>query len=400
MAGGGLSGLTLACELAKQAAFAGKKILIIDREEKKSNDRTWCFWATGKEYLPPVIHKSWDYAWFYGEGIEKKLSLSPYRYCMVRGLDYYQWVRKQIEQYPSVSFLYADIKNLDETNGAVHTSEGTFYADWILNSAFSPFRLLPDDSALFPRTPFSVSGEAEGRSYAALAKACPQRTFFLQHFKGWYVETDNPVFNPQEMTLMDYRIEQKGETRFVYVLPFSDRRALVEFTVFSARLAAPEEYNQVLRDYMEQFFPDHPYRVIEQEAGIIPMTDRSFGPLRVGRMINIGTAGGFVKASSGYAFLRTLRRLRAFAANWADYEVPDERLLTSPARFHLYDRIVLRVLRNGDMTGKSVFSTLFRKIPVSDIFCFLDEDTRFPTEFRIANIFPKGPFLKAAFQFF
>lgn len=398
MAGGGLSGLTLAYELCRQPAFEGRKILIVDREKKVQNDRTWCFWATEAEILPPVVHKTWSHAWFFGENITRSMSLAPYQYGMVRSADYYHWITDQLQKYAQVSFLHTNIHDIDPRRGVVRTGSGDFHGDWILNSALSAFPLLPDGHLLFPQVPFSVSGQGQKEKYENFSARYPNRTFMLQHFKGWYIETEEDVFHPQEMTLMDYRIEQKGETRFVYVLPLSEKSALIEFTIFSEKLAPPEEYERVLSQYIPQYVTEKKYRIVEKEAGIIPMTDFPFGPLREGRMIRIGTAGGFVKASSGYAFLRTLRRLRAFAANWADNDVPDERLLRSHRRFQLYDRIVLRVLHNGELSGKSVFSTMFQKIPVADIFCYLDEDTRLPVEWRIANVFPKLPFLKASFQ--
>jgi len=401
-AGGGLSGLTLAHQLAQQPAFRHQKILMIDRDDKTRNDRTWCFWATENELLPPVIYKTWDTAFFFGQHFERKLQLAPYRYCMIRGIDYYNWVKQQLSQYPNITRIQTNIHHISPEKGIVSTDVGDFSGDWILNSAFSSLPLLPEGHTLFPKTPFSVQAPSmtgqQSLTQADMAARHPSRTFLLQHFKGCIIETPDNQFNAEEMTLMDYRIEQNGETRFVYVLPLSERRALVEFTIFSEKMSPPEVYDQVLEKYIKEQLKIKNYQVEASEFGIIPMTDWNFGALQTGKMINIGTGAGFVKASSGYAFLRTQRKLSRFALDWAAKGVPNTHLLRSQPRFAFYDRILLRVLRNGHISGKTIFSKLFQNTPTALILRFLDEDTSMADDFKIINIFPKIPFLKALWQ--
>ena len=67
IAGGGCSGLMLALELIN-SPLKDKSILIIDKEKKTTNDRTWCFWETGDNHLEKLVFKSWDTANFYGHG--------------------------------------------------------------------------------------------------------------------------------------------------------------------------------------------------------------------------------------------------------------------------------------------------------------------------------------------
>ncbi|MGB3774526.1 MAG: lycopene cyclase, partial [Leeuwenhoekiella sp.] len=45
--GAGLSGLGLAVKFISDPFFKDKKILLLDKEEKLKNDRTWCFWHRG-----------------------------------------------------------------------------------------------------------------------------------------------------------------------------------------------------------------------------------------------------------------------------------------------------------------------------------------------------------------
>ena len=49
----------MAVEMAARPFFDQFRIIILERDKKAVNDRTWCFWATPDEPLPPVISRSW-----------------------------------------------------------------------------------------------------------------------------------------------------------------------------------------------------------------------------------------------------------------------------------------------------------------------------------------------------
>ncbi len=396
LAGAGLSGLTLALECARRPFFQDKKIVLIDRDEKKNNDRTWCFWAKDNEPIPPISHKIWDQCLFFGTQIEKTLDIAPYKYHMVRGLDFYTWVKNELAKYPNVQTIKANILEIDAQNGIVKTDAGDYQGDWIFNSA----------QFTANNTQYTVDGArwTDPNAQSSISNHQPPTTnhqyhsFLLQHFKGWVIETPTPAFNPETVTFMDYRLEQRGETRFVYVLPFSETRALVEFTVFSAQLCPAEEYDAALRRYILEVLKINAYQVEETEFGVIPMTDIPLMPKGEGRVINIGTAGGFVKASSGYAFLRTQRKLRAFVEAWEKTGSPDPLILNSSRGFRALDSIMLRVLREGSVSGKDFFSLLFKKLPARLVFRFLDEDASLLEIFRILSAPPLWPFLTTALR--
>ena len=105
IAGAGLAGLTLARLLAMDPVLKTKRVLIIDRDEKKANDRTWCFWAREDEHMPGVATFSWDDCRFYAPGLDRRFHLAPYRYHMVRGSDYYAWSKEQIASNANLGWL-------------------------------------------------------------------------------------------------------------------------------------------------------------------------------------------------------------------------------------------------------------------------------------------------------
>ncbi len=389
LAGSGLAGLTLALELARRPFFRDKKVLLIDRDAKEKNDRTWCFWATPDELLPPVTFKIWSDCRFFGKKFSRKLDIWPYRYHMVRGLDFYRWAKSELDKAPHIQRITANIQRIHADTGTVCTDQGDFQAEQVFNSALAKMPLLPPSSPLYPNPPLTQT--ATGKQQKATGPI-----LLLQHFKGWLIETSTPAFDPDAMTFMDYRLEQHNDTRFVYVLPFSTTRALVEFTVFSPALCTAEEYDAQLRHYLREFLKISDFRIEEEEFGVIPMTDYPFEPMAEGRVTHIGTVGGFVKASSGYAFKRTQRKLRAFADAWERTGRPDAAVLRSAWRYRFFDSVMLRVLRDNTVSGSDFFTMLFQKLPAHEVFRFLDEDANLLQHARIATAPPTWPFLKAA----
>ena len=69
-----------------------KKILIIDREEKTKNDRTWCFWEIGDNVFEEIIYRKWKTVNFKGKNFDKNLDIGNYNYKMLRGIDFYEFV--------------------------------------------------------------------------------------------------------------------------------------------------------------------------------------------------------------------------------------------------------------------------------------------------------------------
>ena len=71
---------------------------------------------------------------------------------------------------------------------------------------------------------------------------------------------------------MDFDIPQKNSTRFIYVLPFSKTKALVEYTLFSPNELKKDEYLNSIKSYLKNLNSGN-YEVVETEQGSIPMTN-------------------------------------------------------------------------------------------------------------------------------
>ena len=221
----------------------------------------------------------------------------------------------------------------------------------------------------------------------------------LQHFKGWLVRTKAPVFDPAAPVMMDFRVEQHGECRFMYVLPGSTTEALVEFTLFTPALLPPDVYDSELKNYLRDFLNISEFEVLESEFGIIPMSDEPTHEHPAPRVVRIGTAGGTTRPSTGYTFSRTQRRLQAIAGNLLRFGqpfAPGGRISPIPTRFLVYDRIFLNVFLKHRHAAADVFTRLYAHNRPAALFRFLDEQTSFSEELRVMWAAPKLPFVRAA----
>lgn len=235
-----------------------------------------------------------------------------------------------------------------------------------------------------------------GQTFAAkhvFNSVTAQKPELLQYFLGFELETEEDYFDPQLVDLMDFRLEQMGEVRFVYILPFDRRRALVEFTVFAAKRISAEECESILRDYIARKLSLPNFRILKVESGAIPMTlgaESKFPPTQVHSVIEtIGSAAGMVKASTGYSFQRNLRHLTGSAKTSYGH-----------FRFQVYDALLLRIIRTQGEFISKIFLVLFSANSPTKIFAFLDERSSFKGEIKIFFGLPWGPFLRSLVVFY
>ncbi len=154
--GGGASGLNLAYHL-NRAGLTDKRILLVERAPKTHNDRTWCFWEAGENALESILYRTWDRLAFYGAGFERVFDIAPYRYKLLRGIDFYQFMESWLAQQPNIERLYADVTatTTDNDTALLHANGQRYPAEWIFNSI--PGKVLgaeavvlrTEDSALF-----------------------------------------------------------------------------------------------------------------------------------------------------------------------------------------------------------------------------------------------------------
>lgn len=365
--GGGAAGLSLALALIR-SPLRDSSIVIIDKEKQGVTNTRWCFWTDEPSPYDDILHREWRNLSFLSDTVEQKWEISPFRYLMLRGGDFSAFAHAELQKY-NVTFLHEE--------GEV--------------------REAPDHAALTITLPGGGT-EIIAARYAFDSRPVnlirqSQYNYLEQHFLGWEVETANPVFDPATVTLFDLRTPQRGGITFFYILPFSRTRALVEYTLFSAERLPGEEYASALRGHLNELGAGD-YRILETERGIIPMTDAPF-PRQLGRhILSIGTRGGRVKPSTGYAFSRIQRDSTKIVDSLLRFSHPFA-IPPDPLRHRLQDAIMLELLAKEPGMARPVFSAIFSKNPIQRVLKYLDDRSSLIEDLQIMASHAPGVFLRA-----
>ncbi len=363
--GSGLSALMTVYEMLLSGKFEEKSILLIDENTKKVNDRTWCFWDEDNLF-DEIVSKKWNQAIFANEKFDRILELSPYQYKKINGLDFYELIFKKISEHKNIHFLNQKVVDFTELGNhcIVKTENETFTCNKIFNSIYNP-------EVVTAQTKFPL---------------------IHQHFIGWFIKSKEAVFTPNCATFMDFSVEQKGNTRFMYVLPTSENEALLEYTLFSKNLLSKGEYEAEIQKYIENLGITE-FEIIEKEQGNIPMTCYPFWKHNTKNIVNIGSAGGWTKASTGYTFKNASKKSKAlvhFLKSESDFTKFHKK-----DKFWFYDLLLLDILSSKNKLGSKIFSSMFKKGDSTVIFKFLDEETSIWEDLQVIWRCPKMIFVQA-----
>jgi lycopene beta-cyclase len=367
--GSGLAGFQLALALAEDSFFNNKQIALIDKYPKTANDKTWSFWENGIGKWDNIISKSWEDALFFSSRKQLTLKLHPYTYKTIRAEDFYSNARQILSKKANFHFILDEVITVEDLNNTcVKTATNTYSALHIFDS-----RITEDY--------FS-----ELNNY----------TNIIQHFKGWIITSKTPVFNPNQFTMMDYRMKDGDQTTFTYVLPFSETKALVEFTYFTESIVDEATYDRFISKYITDTLKISDYSILESESGSIPMTTFPFEKYSTKNITKIGTAGGWVKGSTGYSFKHTENKVAKIIENLKTNKKPSKGLIK--VKYKFYDKIFLKVLHDENEKGEWIFEQFYDKNTVETMFRFLDEESTFIEELNIMKSLFSFAFIKAFFK--
>jgi lycopene beta-cyclase len=367
--GSGLSGLLTAYRMANDAWFDDKEILIIDKEIKNKNDRTWCFWEEPNGEFDFILSKTWEKAFIGNQDFQQSFDLHPYLYKMIRSSDFYKLVFDQISSKSNFTFINDEIirwKTIENSVEIIGKNQ-SYFSNFLLNSYFDANPIL--NQKKYP--------------------------YLKQHFIGWFIKTKENLFDDLEVKFMDFTIEQNGNTRFMYVLPTSKTEALFEYTLFSEDLLEKSVYEKAIQNYLQNIGITD-YEIFEKENGNIPMTCFPFHKQNSERILFIGTAGGWTKASTGFTFFNSKKqseKLIEFLKNNQNMAKFHQK-----NRYWFYDLILLEVLHQNNELGAALFGRLFQKNPIQNIFQFLNEEGTLFSDLKVILTLPKLIFIKATFR--
>jgi lycopene beta-cyclase len=373
IAGAGASGLSLLYTLINtENCFADKQILVVDSTFTPKANKTWCFWDENHPFMP-LTHKSWRHLTVASDGLEFHEKLANLNYHCIKSEDYQNHVLEIANSAPNVHLLKSNINAFDtlDHRGLVLTDKGTYSADWIFQSVLKP-----------PGFQHSVVD-----------------TSLIQHFAGWEIQTDTSCFEPDTALLMDFDTQQNGGLTFFYLLPFTENRALVEYTIFSGQILEKYQYESAIENYLQKKMNlgKHDYRVIRKESGAIPMEDRRSPGYYNERVLNLGIVGGVTKPTTGYTFTRSHAHSKEISDRLQRGKDPVP-YSGSSYRFRVYDIMLLYLLEHEADHSRKIFHNLFKYNRIGKILRFLDEKTTFTEELEIFSTLPYAPFFRAIYH--
>ena len=335
IAGAGCSGSSLAAELL--ARCPGIRVSIYDPAPRPNLQRIWCSWEVDQHRFTRAVSKRWTKIAVRSPSGQTVIDTPACPYACVRAEDFFAAADDMLSVPDCTVHRGTAVERIDEHDTGVD---------------------------LTLRTP---EGEVSRRAYALVFDGRPpaagtdkdrREPMLLQHFGGVELDTSATPADAATATLMDFRVSQEHGSHFMYVLPFSQERVLVESTFITPSVGAGIDYEGNALAYARDELGLDTSRVVYRESGVLPMTLRPLGQKPTARVWPIGTRAGIARASSGYAFHAIQRDTRrvvdALLEGRADRPGPPRSRLLGAM-----DRALLSLLSNDQSAAPNVFGQLF-----------------------------------------
>jgi lycopene beta-cyclase len=372
--GAGCAGLSLGVQLAKMNERA-PKTLLLELRSVYENDRTWCFWGHESNAYSDQVNHQWTRL-IVGSQKEKlsfECAFAPYQILSAK--TFYEIALESIGLNPLI-----ELRMNTSISKEPQYDQGWWY---VATSAGSL------------RSRAVVDTRPKARNDL-------KNTKLWQSFLGVEIECDQAVFDPLTAVLMDFCKTNAEFVGFNYVLPQSDKQALIEFTVFAKRPYIQEELAQRLHASVAQYTDGKNYRILRQEYGLIPMglvIEQSTENMveTYPSYVHVGLTAGAARPATGYAFQRI--------QNWAVECAHALATKSSPVPhtkdsflIRKMDTIFLNVIRNNPELGLELFMDLFKKVDSKRLVRFLSDRGLLLDYLAVIWALPAGPFLKNIFN--
>ena len=274
LVGGGLQNALIA--LAVWAKRPGARLCLIERSAEVGGNHLWCFHAAdlgraGETLVAPLVARRW----------------------------------------PSYSVRFPSFERTLESPYAAVTSAALAR---VVREAFadrngSELRLEQSVTSVSEHGAVLASGEAISARLVIDARGPEAHTnehvIGYQKFVGLELELARPT-ELSEPIVMDATVKQEDGFRFVYTLPLSPTRVLVEDTYFSDHEGLDRsKLNERALAYAHGLGLDVA-RISREETGILPLTAAAHAP-RASSPFRAGYAGGFFHPTTGYSFPIAMR---------------------------------------------------------------------------------------------
>ena len=346
--GGGCAGLSLAYELEIHEKLKDKTLAIIEPRKEYKRDKTWSFWKVAPHNFDDCVKKNWENFSINIPGKTNYLECKNFPYQSIDSGLFYEKIKNKLKKNENIFFF----KNIEEIN--------------------------KQNSLVFNSVPNIKKNHLN----------------LWQHFCGVEIKTDNDIFDEKIFNLMDFDCEQRESVHFFYTLPYTKNRALVETTWLSKMNDnSQKDYENQINNYIKNNLKIKNYEITYKEEGAIPL----FYPLNKNEKnkINIGTAGGMTRLSTGYTFLNIQEHSKYIRENIDN--ISNAKKFEIDRKYQFLDEIFLRVLEKNPEKMSDIFFRMFKTSPKT-VIKFLSNKSNFLEDLRIIFKMPKLIFIKALFD--
>ena len=345
--GGGCAGLSLAYELEVHEKLKDKTLAIIEHRSEYKRDKTWSFWKVVPHNFDDCVKKNWKNFTINISNKTNHLECKDYPYQSIDSGLFYEKINNKLKENKNISF-FKDISKINTKNSFI-------------------FNSVPEIKK--------------------------NHNNLWQHFCGVEIKTKNNFFDEEIFNLMDFDCEQRESVHFFYTLPYSKNKALIETTWLSKMNDnSQKDYDNQIKEYIEKNLKIKNYEITYKEEGAIPL----FYPLykREGNKLNIGTAGGMTRLSTGYTFLNIQEHSKYLRENIEN--ISNSKRFEISKKYQFLDDIFLRVLNKHPEKMSNIFFNMFKTSPKT-VIKFLSNKSNFFEDLKIILKMPKWIFIKALF---
>ena len=364
--GGGCAGLSLASRLAEFGEDA-PKVLIIEQREHYTNDRTWCFWDIEKPAYQSLTSHAWSKFEVANHHRSNVFNCSQHQYLMLESHHFYENALGLIGSNANIQLMLGQEVRL----APIKTEHGWYIKTGNLE--------LTATQVLDTRPPKKVSHND---------------SVLWQSFVGYEIQTESDCFSPEQMVLMAFDHSFKSGLAFTYILPTTEKKALIEYTVFSENRMTEEDLVEGLKKSIGQQIANRPYKILRVEHGILPMGNKLTTQNNESSYLFAGLFEGAARPSSGYAF----QRIQSWANKCAHSMVTNNTLYAFPKEKRLQsfmDGLFLNVIKKNPTMAASLFEDLFRECNLKTVVKFMSDQASISDCLEIIRALPPKPFIEA-----
>lgn len=357
--GSGVSGLILANEIIERT---DKSVLLLEKKKKIQFDKNLCFWNLPNNLLTSEADNKWNKICVIIHGKKLILNNNDIKYQRLKSKTVFDFFIKKLSKRKNFHFLMGqNVKSINshENRIFVNLEKKVFKSKLIFDSRLEIKEVKKKD--------------------------------LLQHFYGAEVVFEKKILNSDEIILMDI-LKHKNLFHFMYILPFSEKKMLIETTYFSTKVLSLREYKKDIKDYMYKNFGEIKYKIKFFESGVIPMF--KINQSKIKNYIRIGVSGNWNKLSTGYSLQNSFTYARQIVDCILVGKYPS---IKENYIYNFLDQTLCKFIKNNPKKTAFFFKRFFKNNNLKTIVKFLTNSANYLEIIKIIFSLPKIQLLRSIF---